>query len=145
MRFKKLCNVTYLLFELLKLLLVVKIYIFDVVSFRYYFVRHSSTHYIFLLFFFVEKNPQDVCAWNMLGILRERLGLKESTLYAFANAYEKAPEKHRDLTRVNYGRSLYKMGKYTEAINVLQEVQEATFSSGSTLALALFNGKKYLP
>lgn len=76
----------------------------------------------------------------MLGILRERLGLRESTLFAFANAYETAPEKYRDLTRVNYGRSLYKMGKYSEAINVLQEVQEATFSSGSTLALALFNG-----
>lgn len=77
----------------------------------------------------------------MLGILRERLGLKQSTLQAFTNAYEKAPNEYRDLARVNYGRSLYKIGQYSEAIDIFQEVQEATFSSGSTLALALFNGK----
>lgn len=77
----------------------------------------------------------------MLGILRERLGLKKSTLIAFKNAYEKAPGTYRDLTRVNYGRSLYQIGKFSEAIDLFQEVQEATFSSGSTLALALFNGK----
>lgn len=77
----------------------------------------------------------------MLGILTERLGLKETTLRAFKNAYEKSPDKYRDLARVNYGRSLYKIGNYSEAIDIFQEVQEATFSSGSTLALALFNGK----
>lgn len=76
----------------------------------------------------------------MLGILRERLGLKLSTLQAFKNAYEKSFDKHRDLARVNYGRSLYKMGYCSKAINIFEEVQEATFSSGSTLALALFKG-----
>lgn len=88
----------------------------------------------------VEKNPDDGCAWNMLGILRERMGLKESTLQAFKNAYRLSPKKYRDLARINYGRMLSKLGKYSEAINMFQEVQEANFNSGSGLALALFNG-----
>lgn len=104
-------------------------------------ITDSFSKYIFSSCSFAEKNSEDACAWNMLGILRERMGLKESTLHAFTNAYKRAPEQYRDFARVNYGRSLFKMGKYSEAIDILQEVQEATFSSGSTLALTLFNGE----
>ncbi|KAJ8978707.1 hypothetical protein NQ317_015955 [Molorchus minor] len=90
----------------------------------------------------LEKNPNDACAWNMLGILRERLGLKDGTLEAYRNSYRLSEKEYRDLARVNYGRVLSKFGKYPQAIDLFQEVQKATFNSGSGLALALFkNGQ----
>ncbi|XP_023026959.2 tetratricopeptide repeat protein 37 [Leptinotarsa decemlineata] len=94
------------------------------------------------LTWYTERNESDGCAWNMLGLLRERMGLKEGTLHAFKKAYQLSSQ-HRDLARVNYGRILAKSGNYPAAINIFQEVQDATFSSGSGLALALFQSKHY--
>nr|CAH7731857.1 unnamed protein product [Callosobruchus chinensis] len=95
------------------------------------------------LTWYTENNPQDSCAWNMLGILRERMQLKEGTLEAYKKAYQLSSKQTRDKARVNYGRILYKAEEYAKAINMFQEVQEASFRSGVGLALALFKDKQY--
>ncbi|CAH1156223.1 unnamed protein product [Phaedon cochleariae] len=94
------------------------------------------------LTWYTRRNTEDGCAWNMLGMLRERMGLREGTLQAYKSAYHFSP-KHRDSARINYGRTLAKLGDLPAAIDVFQDVQEATFSSGSGLALALFQNKQY--
>nr|CAI5830097.1 unnamed protein product [Callosobruchus analis] len=95
------------------------------------------------LTWYTENNPQDSCAWNMLGILRERMQLKEGTLDAYKKAYQLSSKQTRDKARVNYGRILYKTDDYAKAINLFQEVEEASFRSGVGLALALFKDKQY--
>ncbi|XP_056637029.1 tetratricopeptide repeat protein 37 [Diorhabda sublineata] len=91
---------------------------------------------------YTEKNSKDGCAWNMLGMLKERMKLYLGSLESFKKSYELSPDT-RDLARINYGRLLSKHEKYLQAINIYQEVQEATFSSGSGLALALFKSQHY--
>lgn len=88
-----------------------------------------------------EKNPNSSCAWNMLGILAERMGLLSSATKAFKHALVLAEHAHRDLARTNYGRLLYRTGEYGEAIEMFSNVEAATFSSGAGLALALFRSK----
>lgn len=76
----------------------------------------------------------------MLGILNERLGLESTALQAFKNAFHLSASTNRDHTRINYGRLLCKLGKYTDAIAMYRDVEAATLTSGSGLALALFKG-----
>ncbi|XP_018320873.1 tetratricopeptide repeat protein 37 [Agrilus planipennis] len=95
------------------------------------------------LTWYIERNPYDSCAWNMLGILRERLGMKATTLEAFTNAYKKCIEIYRDKAKINMGRINFRLGKYKEAIDFYQSVKEANFKSGSGLALARFKAKQY--
>ncbi|CAH0550739.1 unnamed protein product [Brassicogethes aeneus] len=95
------------------------------------------------LTWYTEKNPDNSCAWNMLGILKERLGLLKGAEVAFKNAYRQTDKGHRDQARINYGRILYRNGKYTKAIEMFANVQEATTKSGSGLALALFKDQQY--
>lgn len=74
----------------------------------------------------------------MLGILQERMGLKSSTARAFSNAYKFADAKHKDDTRVNYARALTRVKSYEFAAKLYSEVEAASFSSGTGLALALY-------
>ncbi|CAG9862355.1 unnamed protein product [Phyllotreta striolata] len=90
---------------------------------------------------FTEIEEDNSCAWNMLGILKERLKQNKGSLEAFKNAYKL--KTNCDLVRVNYGRLLYKQNEYIGAIKTFQEVQAATFSSGSGLALSLFKNHNY--
>ncbi|CAH1994676.1 unnamed protein product [Acanthoscelides obtectus] len=95
------------------------------------------------LTYYTENNPQDSCAWNMLGILKERMQLKQGTLDAFKKAYQLSSQQTRDKARVNYGRMLYKVEDYARAISMFREVEEANFKSGVGLALAYFKDKQY--
>lgn len=90
------------------------------------------------VYLFSESNPNNPCAWNMLGILQERMGLKTSTTSAYANAHKFAGAKQKDATRVNYARALTKLEKFEEAVKLYTEVEAASFSSGTGLALALY-------
>lgn len=74
----------------------------------------------------------------MLGILQERMGLKGNTKVAYANAYKCVDSKWKDATRVNYARALTKMEKYIQAVKLYGEVEAASCSSGTGLALALY-------
>lgn len=82
----------------------------------------------------------------MLGILKERLGLNKAASHSYKRALALAPNEnnYRDMSRVNYGRSLTKLGNHREAIEVFTQVKAATFNSGSGLALALFKGNLFL-
>ncbi|XP_050293501.1 tetratricopeptide repeat protein 37 isoform X2 [Anthonomus grandis grandis] len=92
---------------------------------------------------YTEKNPDNSCAWNMLGILSERMGLLKTSKNAFKQAFALSAKSHKDIARVNYGRLLYRTENYREAIEMFGGVQEATFSSGAGLALALFRNGDY--
>ncbi|XP_008195456.1 superkiller complex protein 3 [Tribolium castaneum] len=92
---------------------------------------------------YTEHDPMNATAWNMLGILKERMGLKLGALEAFKNALTLSDKKQRDLARVNYGRLLAALGKYQQAVDSFTKVEAATFNSGSGLALALFKDKLY--
>lgn len=71
----------------------------------------------------------------MLGILRERMGLKSSVTAAYANAYN---DSKQDATRINYARALTNEQQYERAVQLFSEVEAATFCSGVGLALALY-------
>jgi superkiller protein 3 len=92
---------------------------------------------------YTEHNPMDGTAWNMLGILKERMGLKLGALEAFRNALSLSKENNRDFCRVNYGRLLARLGKYSQAIDMFTKIEAATFNSGSGLALTLFKDEHY--
>ncbi|KAJ3650240.1 hypothetical protein Zmor_021938 [Zophobas morio] len=79
----------------------------------------------------------------MLGMLKERMGLKLGALEAFKNSLNLSNQSCRDLVQVNYGRLLATMGKYSQAIDTFTKIEAATFNSGSGLALALFKDKRY--
>ncbi|KAK9737501.1 Tetratricopeptide repeat [Popillia japonica] len=95
------------------------------------------------LTWYTENYPDDACAWNMLGLLRERMGLKMGAAQAFRSALRLAEPTARDKVYMNYGRSLVRVGKYSQAVDMFKNVKEATFNSGSGLALALFKDKQY--
>ncbi|XP_017785314.1 PREDICTED: tetratricopeptide repeat protein 37 [Nicrophorus vespilloides] len=95
------------------------------------------------LTWYTDKNPFDSCAWNMLGILYERMGLKSNACKAFKKALQFSSLKNMDSINTNYGRSLLNIDKPEESVNAYRDVHEATFNSGSGLALALFKDKKY--
>lgn len=78
----------------------------------------------------------------MLGLLRERMGLKADAAAAFRSALRIANSSELDKIYMNYGRSLTRVGRYTQAVQMFQNVKEATFNSGIGLALALFKGKR---
>lgn len=79
----------------------------------------------------------------MLGLLRERMGLKNSTAQALKNAVSLADLKDRDKAYTNYGRALMRLGQYKDAIDMFRSVKEATFSSVTGLALALFKDEQF--
>lgn len=95
-----------------------------------------------IIIFLSENYPDDACAWNMLGLLRERMGLKMGAAQAFRSALRLAEPTARDKVYMNYGRSLVRVGKYSQAVDMFKNVKEATFNSGSGLALALFKGNE---
>lgn len=87
---------------------------------------------------FSESNPNNPCAWNMLGILQERMGLKRSTVKSYTNAYNCVDSQHKDATRINCARALTAIEEYDEAVKLYNEVEAATCSSGTGLALTLY-------
>ncbi|RZC41780.1 hypothetical protein BDFB_008018, partial [Asbolus verrucosus] len=79
----------------------------------------------------------------MLGILKERMGLKMGASEAFRNALNLSRGSHRDLARSNYGRLLVELNKYPQAVDMFNKIEAATFNSGSGLALAHFKDRHY--
>lgn len=77
-----------------------------------------------------------------MGLLRERLGLKTSTIDAFKKSMAMVDEKNHDKVLINCGRILVKVKEYEEAIQLYRQVKEASFNGGCSLALALFKGKR---
>lgn len=68
------------------------------------------------------------------------------TVKTAADAFKKSVafstnQKDRDKSLVNYGRLLSKLGYHSKAVDVFKIVKEATFNSGSGLALSLYNSK----
>lgn len=97
-----------------------------------------------LLSWYIERNDEDSCGWNILGLLSERLGLHRNALKAFEHTVTLAKtDKNRDLAFVNYGRRLIAQGRYESAINTLNSIVEANFSGGCALALAQFKSGDY--
>ncbi|KAL1501937.1 hypothetical protein ABEB36_007164 [Hypothenemus hampei] len=92
---------------------------------------------------YLEKNPDCGCAWNMFGLLSERLGLLGRAKEAFKQAFVHAESNQRDKARINYGRLLYRTGDYEGAVEIFKNIKEATFNSKSGLALALFKNEQF--
>ncbi|XP_030763307.1 tetratricopeptide repeat protein 37 [Sitophilus oryzae] len=87
---------------------------------------------------YIEKHPEDGCAWNLFGILLERMGLKYSARDAFEKAFRYSGKEDREKARINFGRLLYHTGNLPKSIEMFHDADEASFSSGSGLALALY-------
>lgn len=66
------------------------------------------------------------------------MGLKRNPTVAYASAYKCADAQHRDAAKVNYARALTRVEKYDVAAKLYSEVEAASFSSGTGLALALY-------
>lgn len=88
---------------------------------------------------YTENNPNDTSAWNMLGILSERLGLNTTAEKAFKTSLSLCSDE-RDKILINFGRMLTKKGEYEGAIDIFKNIKEASFRGGCGLALALFKG-----
>nr|XP_022913012.1 tetratricopeptide repeat protein 37 [Onthophagus taurus] len=96
------------------------------------------------LTWYTELHPDDPCGWNMLGLLRERMGFKTTALKCFKHSLVLIKnDEDKDKILVNYGRLLIENQQYKEAVRILKGVKTATFKSGSSLALALFKNKEY--
>lgn len=89
-----------------------------------------------------DYRPDDPCAWNMLGVLSERMGLKATAARSYETALGLCDESERDKAETNYGRILFALGKHRESIQAFRRVKSATFNSGSGLALSLFKSKR---
>lgn len=77
----------------------------------------------------------------MLGLLRERLGLKTSTLKAFEMAQALvADDQNRDKVLINCARSCVSLQQYKRGIDLYKQVKNASFNHGCGMALALFKG-----
>lgn len=76
----------------------------------------------------------------MLGLLRERLGLKTSTVEAFEKARALVDDKNRDKVLINCARSFVQVQEYKKGIELYKQVKNASFNHGCGLALALFKG-----
>jgi len=95
-------------------------------------------------FGFADLVRRDACAWNMFGLLQERMGLLKPAEAAYRSALDDRQEtnpENRDLVVTNLGRVLIAEGRFPEAAEVLQKVRKATFASQCTLALALYKGE----
>lgn len=97
-----------------------------------------NTRFQQFIFTLSENDPDNPCAWNMLGILKERMGLHLTASQAFRSAFRFSNQKNKDAARINYARILMKTAHYPEAVQMYKDVDSATFNSGSGLALALF-------
>ncbi|KAB0804312.1 hypothetical protein PPYR_01282 [Photinus pyralis] len=92
---------------------------------------------------YTETFTDDPCGWNMLGLLKGRMGLNSEATLAFRNALRLSRKQTRDKVAINYGHILFKSRNYKEAIKMFNNVEEATFNSGSGLALSLFKDEQY--
>ncbi|KAK0096871.1 hypothetical protein PV326_004037 [Microctonus aethiopoides] len=96
---------------------------------------------------YIEREPNDICGRNCLGLLLERQKLSKSASREFAEALklckgQKEKEKENKI-RINFARVLVQMGRYNEAIEICQGVRGASFNSHCQFALALFKAKRY--
>ncbi|XP_076257912.1 tetratricopeptide repeat protein 37 isoform X2 [Rhynchophorus ferrugineus] len=92
---------------------------------------------------YLDRYPTDGCAWNLFGILQERMGLINSAKGAFQNAFLYSDPENRKKARINLGRLQYRTGNFAKAIQTLSDSEEATFNAGSALALALYKSGYY--
>ncbi|XP_045477416.1 tetratricopeptide repeat protein 37 [Harmonia axyridis] len=95
------------------------------------------------LTWYTQLNPYECCSWNMLGILKERMGLLAGAAEAFRKALNMSSERYSDFARINFGRVLNRLGHYKEAIKICSDVQESSFNSGIWYALALYKDNQF--
>lgn len=97
-----------------------------------------------LMSWYVSRNEENGCAWNLLGILGERLGLHRNALQSYKRSVSLlTPGSKCDMVLINYARQLIVHNSYKDAIDILQGISEASFSGGCALALAYFKCKYY--
>lgn len=80
----------------------------------------------------------------MLGILSERLGLRNTALKSYKEALVLSQPNDRDKVLINYGRMLVHFGEHEKAIETYKAIKNASFKGGCGLAYALFKGINFL-
>ncbi|CAK1545281.1 unnamed protein product [Leptosia nina] len=104
---------------------------------------YAITYSIDLMEWFLNYEPHNACALNIIGILQERIGLLQVAYKSYKKAYELCDEEMKNIIRLNIARVLNRLEKYDEAIVAYQSVTEASLDSMCGLALALFKKGQY--
>ncbi|XP_026757687.2 tetratricopeptide repeat protein 37 [Galleria mellonella] len=104
---------------------------------------HAIPYAIDLVEWFSSFEPNDACACTILGILQERNGLLRAAYNSYQKALNYAEEGKKNITLLNLGRILLRLGKYDEAIKTYKAITEASLDSTCGLALALFKKASY--
>ncbi|VVC99072.1 unnamed protein product [Leptidea sinapis] len=96
-----------------------------------------------LMEWYLNYKPNDACALNILGILKERSGLLQGALQLYEQAFEYAQDSKKNIVRLNIGRVQSRLCMYDDAITSYKSITEASLDSTCGLALALFNKGLY--
>ncbi|KAM3963155.1 superkiller complex protein 3 [Aphomia sociella] len=104
---------------------------------------YAIPYAIDLVEWFSSFEPDNACARTILGILQERNGLYRSAYNSYQKALDCADEDKKNITHLNLGRILLRLGKYDEAIKCYKAITEASLDSTCGLALALFKKASY--
>lgn len=93
---------------------------------------------------YAEKKMDDPCAWNILGILKQRQHLYQSAADAFSKALLVADSiEHKNYILTNLGRVFISLKQYENAVSCFQKITEANFNSSCGLALAYYKAEIY--
>ncbi|KAL4710705.1 hypothetical protein ACJJTC_004350 [Scirpophaga incertulas] len=104
---------------------------------------YAINYSIDLLEWFLNFEPDNACACNMLGILQERTGLYRTALTSYEKALCFAENDKKNIILLNIGRILLRLEKYDEAVKIYKSVTEASLNSTCGLALALLKKGLY--
>ncbi|XP_023290658.1 tetratricopeptide repeat protein 37 [Orussus abietinus] len=105
---------------------------------------HAVTVATDAITWYIEHEPDNVCALNAQGLLLERQKLYRPASKAFSRALALVEEgDKKDAVLVNLARVLLQVGKYQEAVEHCRAVEKASFKSHCQLALSLFKAERF--
>ncbi|XP_037295407.1 tetratricopeptide repeat protein 37 [Manduca sexta] len=104
---------------------------------------HAIPYATDLLEWFCNFDPENACAYTILGILQERGGLINAALKSYGKALQYADESKKNIALLNVGRILNRTEHYDSAIKVYKSITEASLNSTTGLAHALLKKGLY--
>lgn len=84
-----------------------------------------------------DRYPNNACAFNMHGLLLERLRLYRSSAEALDCALQVNSEENADQIRINYGRVLNQLDQTKKSVEIIKGIKNLSFESQCVLAVAL--------
>ncbi|GBP57008.1 Tetratricopeptide repeat protein 37 [Eumeta japonica] len=107
---------------------------------------HAVPYAIDLMEWYSNFEADNIYACTILGILKEKYGLLNSSLGCFERALKcvnQNDQTQKSMALLNVGRVLLRLQRYEEAIELFKSVPEASMDSACGLALSLYRKGLY--